>query len=218
VAGKLSLKVRQLQISLECKTADNVFVVLQCRIQYQVLVEQSYLAFYAIRSPSQFIRASVIDSIRGIVPEMTMDQLFERQDVVSVKVLDRLGVVMASLGFAIRQVLLTHITPPQAVKNALNEAKAAERLRMAALPRAEAEKVLRVTSAQAACERAYLQGVGIANQRREIMRGLRADISLGDVSNIAEAELLELLVLSQYFNTLQSMRRQDTSRAIFVER
>lgn len=46
IAGRVSARVRQLDVGCGTKTKDNVFVTLVVVIQYQVIIESTYDAFY----------------------------------------------------------------------------------------------------------------------------------------------------------------------------
>ena len=48
VAGRMSLKILQLDVIVETKTKDDVFVKLKVSVQYKVLADKVYDAFYKL--------------------------------------------------------------------------------------------------------------------------------------------------------------------------
>ena len=61
VAGTVSLRVKQSSVDIETKTKDNVFVTLTVVVQYQVLPDSVYDAFYRLSNPTEQIKAYVFD-------------------------------------------------------------------------------------------------------------------------------------------------------------
>lgn len=55
LVGRLSFRVQQLDVRVETKTADNVFLVAVVSVQYQVLRESVFEAYYALTNPAQQI-------------------------------------------------------------------------------------------------------------------------------------------------------------------
>lgn len=66
--GKLSFRVQQLNVRVETKTLDNVFLVAVVSVQYQVLRDKCYEAFYALTNPVEQITAHVYDVMRSELP------------------------------------------------------------------------------------------------------------------------------------------------------
>ena len=55
LVGRLSFRVQQLDVRVETKTLDNVFITAVVSVQYQVLRESVFEAFYALTNPAQQI-------------------------------------------------------------------------------------------------------------------------------------------------------------------
>eukprot|EP00894_Picocystis_sp_ML_P003960 jgi/Pico_ML_1/54477/g4817.t1 len=159
VSGAVSLRVRQLDVTIETKTKDNVFVVVVVSVQYEVENDQVYDAFYRLTNPLEQIRAYVFDVVRSTVPKINLDDVFDQKDEIAKAVKSDLAQTMPSYGYHILQTLVTDIEPDSRVKSAMNEINAAQRQRVAAADKAEAEKILVVKAAEADAESKYLAGI-----------------------------------------------------------
>ncbi|KXK07680.1 MAG: SPFH domain-containing protein [Candidatus Dojkabacteria bacterium] len=206
-AGTVSLRIRQLDVRAETKTKDNVFVNVIVSIQYFIIPERVYDAFYKLVDPTQQINSYVFDVVRARVPKITLDNLFENKDEIAFAVKAELNETMVNFGFEILNSLVTDIEPDTKVKTAMNEINAAERLKVAATEKGEADKIMKVKAAEAEAEAKALQGKGIADQRKAIIDGLKD--SVGDFQkNIAGStaqEVMNLVLLTQYFDTLKDI-------------
>lgn len=218
VAGRMSLRVNQIALTMETKTRDNVFVTIPISVQTRVRAEKVFAAFYSLSDPEAQIRAYVEQVVLGHVPGMTLDEVFASQSGIAAAVKRELDVDMAAFGYEIINVLVTDIIPDAKVKSAMNDINAAQREQVAAAARGEAEKILVVKKAEAEAESKALQGEGIANQRRAIIEGLRGSIedfqkSLGDTS---AREVMQLVLVTQYFDTLKSIGELNKTNTLFL--
>lgn len=218
VAGKLSLRIQQLDITCDTKTKDNVFVQVVVSVQYQVVKENLYDAFYKLTDSRSQITSYVFDVVRSTVPKMILDDVFTCKEEVAADVKEELTKSMSSFGFQIIQTLVTDIVPDIKVRTAMNEINAAQRLRVAAVEKAEAQKVLVVKAAEADAEGKYLAGMGIARQRQAIVNGLRESVlNFSDgVSDISSKDVVELMLLTQYFDTLKDIGQANGNHAVFL--
>ncbi|KAL7463103.1 hypothetical protein ACHAXS_003487 [Conticribra weissflogii] len=207
VVGRLSLRVQQLDVVCETKTKDNVFVQVAVAVQYRVMTESAYDAWYRLTSPTSQIQAYVFDVIRSTVPRLELDQAFESKDDIAQAVLEQLQSVMKDYGYAIVNTLVTDLSPDHKVKASMNEINAAKRLKEAASHQAEADKVRQVKAAEAEAEARYLSGLGVARQRKAIVQGLQASVSefSDDVEGASPKDVMDILLLSQYFDTLNTV-------------
>lgn len=187
----------------ETKTKDNVFVKVITAVQVEVVPEKAYEAIYRLTDPSNQIDSYVSDVIRGQVPAMKLDDLFESKDEIAQAVKDRLSKSMGEYGYLIHQVLITDLRPDDKVRAAMNEIDANRRLRVAATEKAEAEKVLKVKAAEADAESKFLQGQGVARQRTAIVEGLKH--AVGGDTEMSPQTVQELLLITQYFDTLERL-------------
>jgi regulator of protease activity HflC (stomatin/prohibitin superfamily) len=207
VVGKLSLRVKQLDVVCETKTKDNVFVQVAVAVQYRVVTESAYDAWYRLTSPTSQIQAYVFDVIRSTVPRLELDAAFESKDDIAQAVFEQLQNVMKDYGYAIVNTLVTDLAPDSKVKASMNEINAARRLKEAASHNAEADKVRKVKAAEAEAEARYLSGLGVARQRKAIVKGLQASVSefSEDVVGTNPKDVMDILLLSQYFDTLSTV-------------
>ncbi len=216
VAGRLSLKVQQLDVIVETKTKDDVFVKLKVSVQFKVLHEAIYDAFYKLENPHDQITSYVFDVVRAEVPKLKLDYVFERKDDIAVAIMRELQEAMNDYGYGIVKALVTDIDPDQEVKNAMNRINAAEREKLAAEYEGEAEKIRIVARAKAEAESKKLQGQGIADQRREIAKGLEESVEVLNQVGINSQEASALIVITQHYDTLQSLGEQTNSNLILL--
>lgn len=218
VRGHVNLRVRQLDVQVETKSEDNVFVTVAVAVQFHVLENKIYEAFYKLENPEQQITAFVFDVVRARVPKMKLDDVFEKKDEIADAVQSELSETMENLGYAIVKALVTDIDPDAKVKSAMNEINEAQRLRVAANERGEAEKILKVKQAEAEAQASALQGKGMADQRAAIISGLResvADFQKTIVGAGAE-DVMTLVLMTQYFDTLKSIGATSNSNTILL--
>jgi regulator of protease activity HflC (stomatin/prohibitin superfamily) len=218
VAGLVSLRVNQISLTMETKTKDNVFVTIPISVQNRVRPEKVFDAYYKLSDPTAQIKSYVEQVILGHVPGMTLDEVFASQSSIAAAVKKELDADMATFGFEIVNVLVTDIVPDQKVKSAMNDINAAQREQVAANARGEAEKILVVKKAEAEAESKALQGQGIANQRKAIIEGLRSSIEQFQqaVEGTSSREVMQLVLVTQYFDTLKSIGESDKTNTLFL--
>jgi regulator of protease activity HflC (stomatin/prohibitin superfamily) len=218
VAGNVSLRVNQISLTMETKTKDNVFVTIPISVQNRVRPEKVYDAFYKLSDPTAQIKSYVEQVILGHVPGMTLDEVFASQSSIAAAVKQELDADMATFGFEIVNVLVTDIVPDAKVKSAMNDINAAQREQVAANARGEAEKILVVKKAEAEAESKALQGQGIANQRRAIIEGLQTSVEQFQktVEGASAKEVMQLVLVTQYFDTLKSIGENDKTSTLFL--
>jgi regulator of protease activity HflC (stomatin/prohibitin superfamily) len=214
----VNLQVQQASFSVETKTRDNVFVQIPVSVQYQVLPEKIYDAFYKLSSPQKQIESFVYNSILGHVPKLSLDETFEQQSGISVAVKTELDSIMSGFGFNILTALVTDIVPDTRVKDAMNDINAAQRAQVAAQARGEADKILKVKQAEAEAESKALQGKVIAAERQAIIEGLRSSIEnfRESVPGATAEDVMSLVLLTQYFDTLKDVGTRAGNNTIFL--
>ncbi len=218
VAGTMSLRVNQITLTMETKTKDNVFVTIPISVQNRVRPDKVYDAFYKLADPTAQIKSYVEQVILGHVPGMTLDEVFASQSSIAAAVKKELDADMFAFGYEIVNVLVTDIVPDEKVKSAMNDINAAQREQVAANARGEAEKILVVKKAEAEAESKALQGQGIANQRKAIIEGLQASIEQFQkvVEGASAKEVMQLVMVTQYFDTLKSIGESGKSSTLFL--
>ncbi|GGI56258.1 SPFH domain-containing protein [Winogradskyella haliclonae] len=216
IAGKLSLKIQQLDVIIETKTLDDVFVRLKVSVQYKVIRDKVYEAFYKLDYPHDQITSYVFDVVRAEVPKMKLDDVFVRKDDIAIAVKAELNDAMMEYGYDIIKTLVTDIDPDAQVKEAMNRINASEREKIAAQFEGDAARILIVEKAKAEAESKRLQGQGIADQRREIARGLEESVEVLNKVGINSQEASALIVVTQHYDTLQSIGQEVNSNLILL--
>ena len=216
ISGRISLRVLQLDVIVETKTKDDVFVKLKVSVQYRVVPEKVYEAFYKLDFPQDQITSYVFDVVRAVVPKMKLDDVFEKKDEIAIAVKGELNDAMINYGYDIIKTLVTDIDPDSEVKTAMNRINAAERQKVAAQYEGDAARILIVEKAKAEAESKRLQGQGIADQRREIARGLEESVDVLNNVGINSQEASALIVVTQHYDTLQSIGEETNSNLILL--
>lgn len=218
IAGRMSLRVTQITLTMETKTKDNVFVTIPISVQTRVREDRVFDAFYKLANPVAQIQSYVEQVILGHVPSMTLDEVFASQSGIANAVKKELDTDMSEFGYEIVNVLVTDIVPDAKVKSAMNDINAAQREQVAAAARGEAEKILVVKKAEAEAESKALQGAGIANQRRAIVEGLQTSIEQFQkvVGGTTAGEVMQLVLVTQYFDTLKAIGETNKTNTLFL--
>jgi regulator of protease activity HflC (stomatin/prohibitin superfamily) len=218
IASKVNLRIQQLNVTVETKTKDNVFVRVVVAVQYFVLPEKVYQAYYFLSNPEEQITSFVFDVVRSTVPTIILDDVFEKKDDIADAVKKELSQVMSEFGYDILKALVTDIEPDEKVKSAMNEINAAQRLRVAATEKGEAEKILKVKQAEADAQSKALSGKGIADQRMAIINGLKESVDdfQKSVPGTNTNDVMNLVLITQYFDTLKEIGSGSKTNTILL--
>lgn len=211
----ISLRIQQLEVNIESKTKDNVFVTVPVAVQYVIKEQQVVDAYYRLSNPEAQIRSYVFDTVRSALSGLNLDQAFESKDDIARNVEETLSQRMQEFGFNIVNTLVTDISPDGRVRDSMNSINAAQRDRVAAQSLAEADKIKRVTQAEAEAESKRLQGEGVAAQRKAIAMGIAEQYEMlrkVGIENSAE----QLLLMTQYFDTMQDIARNGRSNVLYL--
>lgn len=217
-AGSVNLKVQQLDVEVETKTLDDVFVKLRMSVQFKVMPDNIFDAFYSLDEPLDQISSYVFDDVRAEVPKMELDDVFAKKDNIANAVKENIAAIMKNYGYDIVKTLITDIDPDHNVKESMNRINAAKRDKEAAVEEAEAKKIKIVKEAEAEAESKRLSGEGIAQQRLEIVRGFKESVedfqkSLKDVTH---EEVMQFVLLTQYFDTLNNVGSNSKNTSILI--
>ena len=215
IAGRVNLRIQQLDVMIETQTKDNVFIKMKVSVQFKVVQEKVYEAFYKLEYPHDQITAYVFDVVRAEVPKLILDDVFVRKDDIAIAVKRELNEAMMAYGYDIINTLVTDIDPDIQVKNAMNRINAAEREKTAAMFESDAQRIRIVAKAKAEAESKKLQGQGIADQRREIAKGLVESVEVLNKVGINSQEASALIVITQHYDTLQAIGA-DTNGLILL--
>eukprot|EP01095_Lingulamoeba_sp_RSL-Kostka_P013038 TRINITY_DN528_c0_g2_i2.p1 TRINITY_DN528_c0_g2~~TRINITY_DN528_c0_g2_i2.p1 ORF type:complete len:286 (+),score=106.82 TRINITY_DN528_c0_g2_i2:86-943(+) len=218
VAGYVNLRVKQLTFTIETKTKDNVFVHITVSVQYQVIRSSIFDSFYTLSNAESQIQSYIYDVVRGSVPKIDLDDVFQQKNEIASSVKEELKKSMEDYGFEILESLITDVEPDPKVKHAMNEINAAQRERQAAVERGETEKILVVKQAEADSESKYLSGCGIARQRKAIVEGLRDSVLefAEDVDGASPKDVMDLVLVTQYFDTLKDLGISANNNTVFI--
>jgi regulator of protease activity HflC (stomatin/prohibitin superfamily) len=218
VARTLDLRIQQMVVQVETKTKDNVFVSVHIAVQYFVLESRLADAFYKLSNPVPQIESHVLDIVRGQVPKMDLDHVFENKDEIALAVKRELTDSMTDFGYGIQTALVTEIDPDAKVKHAMNDINAAQRERIAANERGEAERILAVKKAEGDAQSKELQGIGIANQRKAIIEGLKTSVDVFQkaIPGTTADDVMRLVLMTQYLDTLKEIGVMGKSNTVFL--
>jgi regulator of protease activity HflC (stomatin/prohibitin superfamily) len=218
IAGRVNLRLQQLDVKIETKTKDNVFVHMVVSVQYLIREDKVFDAFYKLQDPHKQITSFVFDVVRANVPKMLLDEVFENKEDIASAVRNELSEAMDDFGYDIRQTLITDIDPDEKVKQAMNEINTQQRLRLAATEKAQAEYIMTVRNAEGEAESKRLQGVGIANQRKEIAQGLSTAVAdfQKEITSVSPQTVMDLLMVTQHFDMLKDIGAHAGSKVILI--
>lgn len=217
-AGVLNLRVQQLDVDVETKTHDDVFVHIRVSVQFQVMGNKLHDAFYALDNARHQIASYVFDDVRAEVPKMELDDVFAKKEEIAVAVRNNLGDSMDDYGYTIIKALITDIDPDAHVKESMNRINAAKRDKEATMEEAEASKIRIVKAAEADAESKRLSGEGIAQQRLEIVRGFKESVEdfQKSLKSITHEEVMQFVLMTQYFDTLNSIGANGKNSSILI--
>lgn len=218
VSGRVTHRVRELEIDVESKTKDDVFVDMKIAVQFFVREADDAViaAHYKLMNPGQQISSYVFDTVRACVPEMYVDAVFAEKDKIAMAVKERLQDAMEQFGYTILQALVNDIQPDVKVKAAMNQVNASARLKEAAKNEAEAKKIRVIAEAEAEARAKELQGVGIARQRLAIARGLKESVEACSEAGISPEEATKMVMLTQHYDTVTAVGARSKSTIMMV--
>jgi regulator of protease activity HflC (stomatin/prohibitin superfamily) len=213
-----NLRVQQLDVSVETKTRDNVFVNIQVSVQYKVIREKVKEAYYSLDNPRGQIASYVFDDVRAEVPKLDLDDVFSKKDDIATAVRQNIADIMDDYGYEIIKTLLTDIDPDPKVKESMNRINAAKRDREAALQEAEGHKIKIIKEAEAEAESKRLAGEGIAKQRLEIVRGFKESVEdfQKSLKSVTHEEVMQFVLMTQYFDTLNNVGSNSKNTSILI--
>lgn len=217
-AGVMNLRVQQLDVNIETKTLDDVFVNLTVSVQFEVARSNVKDAFYALDNAKSQIASYVFDDVRAEVPKLELDDVFAKKDDIAIAVQRNIANSMERFGYNIIRALITDIDPDHKVKDAMNRINAAKREKEAALEEAEAKKIKIVKEAEAEAESKRLSGEGIAQQRLEIVRGFKESVEdfKKSLENVTHEEIMQFVLMTQYFDTIKDIGANSKNSSILM--
>ena len=215
-AAKQNLKIQQLDVDVETKTKDNVFVNAKVSVQYQIIREKAAESYYKLENPRMQIESYVFDVVRSEIPKLILDDVFSNKNAVAESIKHALEDSMEGFGYSIRNSLITDLQPEASVKNAMNRINATEREKDAAANEADAQKIKLVRIAEADAESKRLQGEGLANQPKEIAKGIKESIETIKECGVDEDEVMTLLLVTQHYDAIQDVAKNSVTNTVML--
>jgi regulator of protease activity HflC (stomatin/prohibitin superfamily) len=217
-AATINLRVQQLDVTVETKTLDNVFVNLQVSVQFKVGADQVKEAYYSMDNPRNQISSYVFDDVRAEVPKLELDDVFAKKEDIALAVQKNIHESMDDYGYSIIKALITDIDPDHKVKDAMNRINAAKRDREAALEEGEGKKIKIIKEAEAEAEAKRLSGEGIARQRLEIVRGFKESVEdfKKSLDSVTHEEIMQFVLMTQYFDTIKDIGANSKNSSILM--
>ena len=216
IAQKTNMRVSQLNVKLETKTLDNVFVTVVASTQFRVAPESVATAYYELQDPAGQLRSYMEDALRSAIPALTLDDAFARKDDVAADVQKTVGTEMSRFGFTVVKTLITAIDPSPQVKNAMDSINAAQREKEATRQRAEAQRIQIETQAAAEAEKTRLQGEGQANYRREIANGIVDQIKSLQAVGMDITDVNNVVLFNQYLDVMRSLSESQNTKTVVL--
>lgn len=217
-AAVMNLRVQQLDVAIETKTKDNVFVNLQVSVQFKVGREQVKDAYYSLDNPKNQIASYVFDDVRAEVPRLDLDDVFAKKEDIALAVQKNIHDSMTEYGYHIIKALITDIDPDHKVKESMNRINAAKREKEAAEEEGEANKIKIIKQAEAEAESKRLSGEGIARQRLEIVRGFKESVEdfKKSLESVTHEEIMQFVLMTQYFDTIKDIGANSKNSSILM--
>lgn len=217
-AATMNLRLQQLDVLVETKTLDNVFVNTKVSVQYEVVREKVKEAYYSLNNPTSQISSYIFDEVRAAVPRLDLDDLFSKKDEIAISVNESIAEIMDNYGYQIMKTLITDIDPDAKVKESMNRINAAKRDREATIQEADAKKITIIKEAEAEAESKRLAGEGIAKQRLEIIRGFKESVEdfQRSLKDVTPNEVMQFVLMTQYFDTLNNIGTNSKNSSILV--
>lgn len=216
IASKTNLRVSQLDVTLETKTLDNVFVTIKASTQFRVLPNDVATAYYELQDPRAQIKSYMEDALRSAIPAMSLDDVYSRKDDVARDVQHTVGDEMSRYGFTVVRTLVTSVDPSTAVKDAMDSINAAQREKEATRQRAEAQRIEIETQAAAEAEETRLQGEGQANYRREIANGIVDQIKTLQQAGMDITEVNNVVLFNQYLDVTRKLAESEGAKTVVL--
>ena len=218
VAGRVSIRVQELNVSIKTKTSDNVFVDLLIAVQYFVDGEDKvWDAFYRLTNPQTQMESWIFDNVRAKVPGMILDSVFENKEEIAKEIEVSLSARLSEYGYKLVRALVNDIQPDRGVADAMNEINRQQRLRVAAEHEGEAKKVIVIKEAEADARSKELSGEGIAKQRIAIVAGLRESVKdASDALGVNAEGVMTLVLMTQYYDMLTDVGKNSRTNTIML--
>ncbi|WP_455137681.1 SPFH domain-containing protein [Thermophilibacter sp.] len=223
-AATVSLRTMKNGFNIDCKTEDNVTIGLEVSAQYHVSYERGaqpqqsgvYRSYYMLQQPVAQMRDFITDALRSSIPVYTLDEVFAKKDDIAKDVNATVSEQMAAYGFTLVSTLITKIALPAEVEDSMNQINAAQRTKAAAQDLAEADRIRRVTEAQAEAEAMEKAGEGIANQRKAIASGIKESLETIQETGVSDTEANQLFMFTQWTEMMSDFAKTGKASTVVL--
>jgi len=220
IANTVSMRQQNFVISGKYPSADKVIVDVATNLIFEVdpAGEGVQRFTYALLNARQSMEATIENSLRTYIAKETHEGILEKKEELALHIQTDLEKQFNEWGMIIKSFQITNVNFPLTITDAMSEVVASQQLRKAAENKGEAAKIQAVKEAEGEKERKRLQGEGIALEREAIAEGLRKSIeTVQKTTNQSSSEILAILNLTQYLDTLKSIGISQNSKVIFMD-
>jgi regulator of protease activity HflC (stomatin/prohibitin superfamily) len=220
VARAVTLRQQNFAIAGKYPSADKVIVDVNTNLIYAVNpTEDGIQRFtYVLQDPGQSIGATVENSLRTYIAKETHEGILEKKEELAIHIQRDLEVQFTEWGMLIKSFQITNVNFPLTITDAMSEVVASLQLRKAAENKGEATKIQAIKEAEAEKERKRLQGEGVALEREAIAEGIRRSVeTMRMITNQSAGEIMAILNLTQYLDTLKGVGMSPNAKVIFMD-
>lgn len=169
-----------------------------------------------LQQPVAQMRDFITDALRSSIPVYTLDEVFAKKDDIAKDVNATVSEQMAAYGFTLVSTLITKIALPAEVETSMNKINAAQREKAAAQDLAEADRIKRVTEAQAEAEAMQKAGEGIAAQRKAIAEGIKDSLETIQTSGVGNDEANQLFMYTQWTEMMTEFAKSGRANTVVL--
>lgn len=215
--ASISLALQNLHEAVDAVTRDKVTVKIEANLVYRVDRSMVKEFHYELSDAMTTVRDYVENYMRSHVASQTHEELLLEREEFSTYLIDSLDDILIKWGIRIISFQVINIIFPKEITDAMSKVVASQRLREAAQNEAEANKVTVIKNAEANREANIMLGEGIAGQKQAIMEGLKMSVKdIQDVQGFEPNEIMNLLVISQYFDTIKELGSSGNTKVMFL--
>lgn len=220
VSEKVTLRQQNFALEWKYPSKDKVIVDITTNLIFVVnpSIEWVYKFTYVLQNRAQSIWAIIENSLRTYIAKETHEWIIEKKEELALHIKWDLEAHFGEWWMIISSFQITNVSFPTTITNAMSEVVASEQLRKAAENKWEAIKIQAIKEAEAEKERKRLQWEWIAQEREAIASWLQKSIEIMKMATWQNAnEILTILTLTQYLDTLKSVWSGGNSKVIFMD-
>lgn len=220
IAEKVTLRQRNFGLHNQYPSRDKVIVDVATNLIY--CVDSSEIGVkkyvYSLTHRDKSIGAIIENSLRTYIAKETHEGILEKKEELAEHIKSDLDKQFFEWGMIISSFQITEVSFPEPITRAMSEVVASQQLMKAAANKGEATKIQVIKEAEAERERKKLQGEGMALEREAIAQGLKHSIEIMQKATGKQSEeILALLTLTQYTDTLKSIGMTENTKVLFMD-